>query len=116
MQAKAKPHRMPPVVSVDPREPDPAVIAEAVRVLRRGGLVAFPTETVYGLGASAFDARAVDRVFAAKGRPPTHPLIAHVLDSGEARALAASWSPLASTLAGAFWPGPLTMIVDRGEQ
>ncbi|MGO9833849.1 MAG: L-threonylcarbamoyladenylate synthase [Polyangiaceae bacterium] len=107
---------MPRVISVDPKSPDPVAIAEAVRLLRDGGLVAFPTETVYGLGASAFDARAVDAVFAAKGRPPTHPLIAHVLDAGEARALAASWPHLASLLAVAFWPGPLTMVVDRGER
>jgi L-threonylcarbamoyladenylate synthase len=113
MRAKAK-DRMPRVIRVDPQSPDPVAIAEAVRLLRDGGLVAFPTETVYGLGASAFDTRAVDAVFAAKGRPLTHPLIAHVLDAGAARALAASWPHLASVLAVAFWPGPLTMVVDRG--
>jgi len=105
---------MPRVVTVDPGAPDPATIAAAVRVLRAGGLVAFPTETVYGLGARALDARAVARVFAAKGRPPTHPLIAHVLDAGQARALAASWPDGAAVLASALWPGALTLVVDRG--
>jgi L-threonylcarbamoyladenylate synthase len=88
-------------------------LAEAARVLRRGGLVAFPTETVYGLGARALDARALARIFEAKGRPTHHPLIAHVLDEDRARALAASWPAAASRLAGSFWPGPLTLVVDR---
>jgi len=104
---------MPRVVPIDPVAPDRATLAEAVRVLRDGGLVAFPTETVYGLGARAFDARAIARVFTAKGRPPTHPLIAHVLDTGAARALAAAWPREASVLADALWPGPLTLVVDR---
>jgi len=106
---------MPRVLSVSPSEPDPAIIAEAVRVLRSGGLVAFPTETVYGLGARALDPAAIARVFAAKRRPLTHPLIAHVLGAADARALAGSWPERASTLAAAFWPGPLTMVVDRGD-
>src|SRR5579864_1149960 len=104
---------MPRVLPVDPKDPDPATIALAVRVLRDGGIVAFPTETVYGLGARAFDVAALARIFSAKGRPPTHPLIAHVLDENEARAVATSWPPRASALAEAFWPGPLTMVVDR---
>jgi L-threonylcarbamoyladenylate synthase len=104
---------MPRIVRIDPVDPDPATIAEAARMLREGGLVAFPTETVYGLGARAFDPRALARVFAAKGRPTTHPLIAHVLDTAAARALAATWPAGASSLADAFWPGPLTMVVDR---
>jgi L-threonylcarbamoyladenylate synthase len=104
---------MPRVVPIDPVTPGPATIAEAVHVLRDGGLVAFPTETVYGLGARAFDPRAVARVFTAKGRPSTHPLIAHVLDTGAARALAATWPREASVLADALWPGPLTLVVDR---
>jgi L-threonylcarbamoyladenylate synthase len=106
---------MPRVVAVDPTEPDPTIISEAVSVLRGGGLVAFPTETVYGLGARALDAVAVARVFAAKGRPISHPLIAHVLDEGQARALAESWNERASSLAATFWPGPLTLVLDRGE-
>jgi L-threonylcarbamoyladenylate synthase len=88
-------------------------LAHAVGILRRGGLVAFPTETVYGLGARALDPVALARIFSAKGRPVNHPLIAHVLGEREARELAAAWSPLASRLASAFWPGPLTLVVPR---
>ena len=108
---------MPVVIAVDPRAHERAsrdALAEAARVLRAGGLVAFPTETVYGLGALAFDEGALARVFAAKGRPVHHPLIAHVEDEARARALAASWPETASRLARAFWPGPLTLVVDRG--
>ncbi|MBA2244185.1 MAG: Sua5/YciO/YrdC/YwlC family protein, partial [Gemmatimonadetes bacterium] len=67
-----------PTWSVDPRAPDPQLLARAADLLRRGGLVAFPTETVYGLGGNALDAEAVRRIFAAKGRPSYNPLIAHV--------------------------------------
>ena len=102
------------VIEVDPVRPEPAKIAEAVAVLRGGGLVAFPTETVYGLGARALDPTAVARVFAAKGRPSGHPLIAHVEGEAGARAIAAEWSERASLLARAFWPGPLTLVVPRG--
>ncbi len=101
------------VVVVDPRAPDPAAIADAVRVLRAGGLVALPTETVYGLGVRALDQRAVAKVFCAKGRPSHHPLIAHVLDERRARDLATVWPEGASGLAHAFWPGPLTIVVGR---
>jgi L-threonylcarbamoyladenylate synthase len=104
---------MPRVLVLDRRAPDPIDIHEAARVLRGGGLVAFPTETVYGLGARALDPKAIARVFAAKGRPTHHPLIAHVLGETQAGALAASWPDVASRLARAFWPGPLTLVVDR---
>ena len=100
-------------IPVDPRHPEAAVIARAVTVLLRGGLVAFPTETVYGLGALADDATAAARIFAAKGRPSYNPLIAHVTDAAMARGLAARWSDVAERLAGAFWPGPLTLVVPR---
>ncbi len=105
--------RMPRVLLLDPLRPDPGSIAEAARALREGALVAFPTETVYGLGARALDERALGRVFAAKGRPAHHPLIAHVEGEDQARSLAASWPERASRLARAFWPGPLTLVVDR---
>ncbi len=87
---------------------------EAVAILRGGGLVAFPTETVYGLGGRAFDPEAALRIFAAKGRPQTHPLIVHVEGEADARALAGEWSERAERLARAFWPGPLTLVVPRG--
>jgi L-threonylcarbamoyladenylate synthase len=104
---------MPRVVVVDPRAPDEGAVSEAARILRAGGVVALPTETVYGLGARALDERAVARVFRIKGRPGHHPLIAHVLDEEQGRALSSSWPRLASRLARAFWPGPLTLVVER---
>ena len=96
---------------VDPRV-DPGAIAEAVAILRAGGLVGLPTETVYGLGARALDAAALARIFLAKGRPTSHPLIAHVLDLPGALAVAADVSA-ARSLAAAFWPGPLTFVLPR---
>lgn len=101
------------VLSVDPERPQAAVLEEARRVLLQGGLVAFPTETVYGLGARALDEGAVGRVFEAKGRPRQHPLIAHVQGEAQARSLARSWPEAASRLSSALWPGPLTLVVDR---
>src|SRR5437868_1524935 len=103
---------MPRVIAVDPTAPDANAVAEAARILRGGGLVALPTETVYGLGARALDERALERVFAAKGRPAHHPLIAHVVDEEQAAELAATWPAQAALLARAFWPGPLTLVVD----
>jgi L-threonylcarbamoyladenylate synthase len=91
---------------------NPASVAEAARVLAAGGLVAFPTETVYGLGADATDGRAVARLYAAKGRPAFNPLIAHVVDLKTAQALA-RFNPEAARLAKAFWPGPLTLVLPK---
>jgi L-threonylcarbamoyladenylate synthase len=88
-------------------------VAAASDVLRHGGLVAFPTETVYGLGANALDAAAVARVFAAKGRPATNPVIVHVADAGLVRHVAAGWPPAAAALAERFWPGPLTLVLPK---
>lgn len=89
-------------------------LAPAAALLRAGGLVAFPTETVYGLGANALDAVAVRRIFEAKGRPAEDPLIVHVLGLAEAQALSPGFPELARRLAEAFWPGPLTLVVPRG--
>jgi L-threonylcarbamoyladenylate synthase len=88
-------------------------IARAVDVLRRGGLVAFPTETVYGLGADATNPDAVHRLFAVKGRPVDHPVIVHLADAAQLDEWSASVPPAARALADAFWPGPLTVIVPR---
>lgn len=94
---------------------DLALIRRAAAVLRSGGLVAFPTETVYGLGADAFNAAAVRRIFAAKGRPADNPLIVHIASpAGITPALVAEWPPAAAALARAFWPGPLTLVVRAG--
>ncbi len=101
------------VLVVDPIHPDPTSIAEAVRVLSARGLVAIPTETVYGLAAMALDPDAVARIYDAKERPRNHPLIAHVLDEEQARRLSASWPERATALARRFWPGPLTLVLDR---
>lgn len=100
---------------IDPERPDPATISRAAAVLVAGGLVAFPTETVYGLGAAAFDPRAVERIYAVKGRPRHNPLIVHTADIEGARRLAAEWSDVAEQLARAFWPGPLTLVVARSK-
>jgi L-threonylcarbamoyladenylate synthase len=101
------------VIRVNPERPESAAIAAAADVLRSGGLVAFPTETVYGLGAHALDALAVQRIFDAKERPATDPLIVHVASVDDLHQLAADLSPVAETLAGRFWPGPLTLVVRR---
>src|SRR5438094_697108 len=89
-------------------------LERALEVLRGGGLVAFPTETVYGLGADATNANAVRRIFQVKGRPATNPLIVHVADEAVARRYAAQWPDAAAALARQFWPGPLTLVVPRG--
>ncbi|MDQ2092396.1 L-threonylcarbamoyladenylate synthase [Marimonas arenosa] len=90
--------------------PDPDGIDQAAEILRDGGLVAFPTETVYGLGADARNDLAVARIFAAKGRPRFNPLIVHVADTVAAQAFV-TWSDTAETVARAFWPGPLTLVL-----
>lgn len=92
---------------------DEAALASAAMTLAAGGLVALPTETVYGLGARAEDDAAVAAIFAAKGRPADHPLIVHVADAEAAQHFAAEWPQRAARLAQAFWPGPVTLIVPR---
>ncbi len=91
-------------------------VTHAAELLRAGKLVAIPTETVYGLGANALDAEAVERIFVAKGRPHSSPLIVHVSDLAMARGLAREWPPLADALAARFWPGPLTIIVPKSDR
>ena len=92
---------------------NPAAIAQAVRHLQAGQLVAFPTETVYGLGADASSDAAVAQIFAAKGRPADHPLIVHVASAAQVADYASSVPPFAHALITAFWPGPLTVILPR---
>jgi len=94
---------------------DNASIVRAAAALAAGELVAFPTETVYGLGARADDDDAVARIFTAKGRPADHPLIVHVAVADDAKAFAAAWPAVAGKLVAAFWPGPLTVIVPRAQ-
>jgi len=100
-------------IKVDPAAPAAEEIARAAETIRAGGLVAFPTETVYGLGANALDATAVERIFTAKGRPAHDPLIVHVASVDWLPQVAAEIPPLAQTLAERFWPGPLTLVLPR---
>ena len=92
---------------------NPAAIAQAARHVQAGQLVAFPTETVYGLGADASSDAAVAQIFAAKGRPADHPLIVHVASAAQVADYASSVPPFAHALIAAFWPGPLTVILPR---
>src|SRR3984893_9020553 len=89
-------------------------IKEAAQILRDGGLVAFPTETVYGLGANALDASAVAKIYELKGRPATSPLIVHAASIEMARTLVIEWPPEAEMLACRYWPGPLTLVLPKG--
>ena len=95
--------------------PTPQALAAAAQALRDGALVAFPTETVYGLGADARNPEALRRLFAAKGRPAAHPVIVHVANKAAAMRWARMPPEYADTLADAFWPGPLTLILPRAE-
>lgn len=101
------------VLHIDPEHPAPEIIAQAIALLANDELVAFPTETVYGLGGHALHEKALAAIFAAKGRPATYPLIAHVADLEGAQALTTRWPNLATELARAFWPGPLTLVLPR---
>jgi L-threonylcarbamoyladenylate synthase len=101
------------VLRVDPAAPDPAALGRAAAGLRAGRLVAFPTETVYGLGANALDPAAVGRIFEAKGRPTSNPLIVHVADPAQVRNVATDWPATAERLAARFWPGPLTLVLPK---
>lgn len=90
-------------------------INEAAEIIRAGGLVAFPTETVYGLGANALDAAAVAKIYEAKGRPSTSPLIVHVSSIEMARSLVKEWPKQAQELAARWWPGPLTLVLPKAD-
>src|SRR5579884_3456617 len=93
--------------------PDPEGVRTAAELLRRGGVVAFPTETVYGLGANALDAAAVQRVFEAKGRPADDPLIVHLASVAQLARVVGRVPAAAEALMAAFWPGPLTLVLPR---
>jgi L-threonylcarbamoyladenylate synthase len=93
-----------------------AAVKRAAELLRRGGVVALPTETVYGLAANALDERAVARIFQIKGRPATNPVIVHVAGMEMAKRCVNGWTPNAEKLAKAFWPGPLTLVLPRAKE
>jgi L-threonylcarbamoyladenylate synthase len=98
---------------VDPQNPDPHLIAHAAAIIRAGGLVAFPTETVYGLGADGLNPAAVARIFEAKERPSTDPLILHIAEPETLLQLVREAPPVALELAHRFWPGPLTLVLPK---
>jgi L-threonylcarbamoyladenylate synthase len=99
------------LIRVDPSSPDAGAIREAAGILVAGGLVAFPTETVYGLGADALNADAVGRIFDAKGRPADNPIIVHIADEPALSVLVTAVPPAARALVDRFWPGPLTLVL-----
>lgn len=90
---------------------DPSAVTEAARILKRGGLVAFPTETVYGLGADATNAKAIERLNQVKGRPPEKPYSLHLASPEQVRSCVTSVPPIAERLMSVFWPGPLTIVI-----
>ncbi len=102
------------VIQVNPVQPEPESIERGAALLRAGELVVFPTETVYGLGADALRTSAVEGIFAAKGRPYSDPLIAHIADERDLEKVATNIPEIARELAQAFWPGPLTLILPAG--
>jgi L-threonylcarbamoyladenylate synthase len=99
------------LIKVSPSNPQDDLIQIAAEILRSGGLVAFPTETVYGLGADAFNSEAVKKVFTAKGRPADNPLIVHIAEYNQIKELTGTIPTVGKVLAEAFWPGPLTLVV-----
>lgn len=101
------------ILHISPTDPDPEAIRQAAEILRRGGLVAFPTETVYGLGADVLNLDAVRKVFEAKGRPPDNPLIVHIASSKQLDDIVDEIPEQGKLLANAFWPGPLTLVMKR---
>ena len=103
------------VVRIDENNIDMKVIEEAGRILKRGGLVAFPTETVYGLGGDALSGESSARIYAAKGRPSDNPLIIHIADMDDLCAIARNVPAGAYLLADRYWPGPLTMIFHKAD-
>ena len=103
------------VVVVDKKNPDPEIIEKAGQILKKGGLVAFPTETVYGLGGNALDPMASMKIYAAKGRPSDNPLIVHIAELDKLKVIVSEIPEKAGILAEKFWPGPLTMILPKAE-
>src|SRR3954463_7977707 len=108
--------RMTRQYGVTPEDPPVDLVARAVDALRAGELVAFPTETVYGLGADAANVEAVRRLFAVKGRPSDHPVIVHIARAEQLDDLGRDVPDAAHQLAAAFWPGPLTIVVRRNTE
>ncbi len=104
------------ILKVAPEHPESAALKQAAELIRAGKLVAFPTETVYGLGANALDPQAVRAIFQAKGRPPTDPLIVHIAEFSQLNQVTREVPPVAEELARHFWPGPLTFVLPKSDQ
>ncbi|WP_031314237.1 L-threonylcarbamoyladenylate synthase [Caldanaerobacter subterraneus] len=104
------------VIKIDKDNPEIELIDYAAEVIKKGGLVAFPTETVYGIGANSFDEEAVKRIFIAKGRPQDNPLILHIALMDQVYELAAEFPEKAKKLAHRFWPGPLTIVLKKSDK
>ena len=103
------------IETVDPNRLDHEIMAQAGRLIAEGELVAFPTETVYGLGGDALRPEAAAKIYAAKGRPSDNPLIVHIAEFADFERVAREIPPQAEKLSDAFWPGPLTMIVNKSD-
>ena len=103
------------IEKIDQNKINETILNEAGEILKEGGLVAFPTETVYGLGANALDPKASEKTYAAKGRPSDNPLIVHIAEYGALEKIVKEIPPKTEALANAFWPGPLTMIFEKSE-
>ncbi|MEM3555539.1 MAG: L-threonylcarbamoyladenylate synthase [Candidatus Micrarchaeia archaeon] len=104
------------IIKINKNSPEVSKIKQAAEVIRRGGLVAFPTETVYGLGADALNKKAVKKIFEVKGRPPDDPIIVHIADRKELKTLAEEIPEEAEKLIDRFWPGPLTLVFKKTER
>ena len=102
-----------PLIRINPLQPDPAVLADAARRLDAGGLVVFPTETVYGLAADPAHPSAVDALYEVKGRPAEKPIALFAADVAQVRASGVAWPDVAARLAARYWPGPLTLVLER---
>ena len=103
-------------LDIDPENIDIKKIRVAADMIRNGGLVAFPTETVYGLGGNAKEPEASKKIYSAKGRPSDNPLIVHICDYSQLEEIASELPPEAKKLADAFWPGPMTLIVNKNQE
>ncbi len=104
------------LIKIEEKDLPDSAVAEAAEIIKKGGLVAFPTETVYGLGGNALDPNASGKIYAAKGRPSDNPLIAHIADRAELDALVTEITPEAEKLMDLYWPGPMTLVFPKSDK
>jgi len=103
------------ILKLDEKRPEENIISNASKLIRSGEVVAFPTETVYGLGGNALDPSSVTRIFEIKGRPPDNPLIVHIADMSMLEALVTQIPPMAHRIIEEFWPGPITLVLKKSK-